>query len=83
MTRKDYIRLARALGLSLRLTYQDYANNADRELAASAVVKAADRVSAELEQDNPRFDREHFLAVVRGERAADSRPPRRKAEGTE
>lgn len=29
-----------------------------------------------FENDNERFDREHFLAVVRGERGVNSRPPR-------
>jgi hypothetical protein len=27
-------------------------------------------------RDNPAFNREHFLAVVRGERAVTSRPPK-------
>jgi hypothetical protein len=29
-----------------------------------------------FERDNPSFDREHFLAVVRGERSAESHPSR-------
>ena len=29
-----------------------------------------------FERDNSRFNREHFLAVVRGERLVNSRPPR-------
>jgi len=31
-----------------------------------------------LKRDNGRFDREHFLAVVRGERELQSRPPKAK-----
>ena len=33
--------------------------------------------------DNPRFDREHFLAVVRGERDLNSRPARKQAAQAE
>lgn len=29
-----------------------------------------------FQKDNERFNREHFLAVVRGERPVNSRPPR-------
>ena len=37
----------------------------------------ARRLATEIfERDNSRFNREHFLAVVRGERAVNSRPPR-------
>ena len=33
-------------------------------------------IANELSDDNPRFNRSHFLAVVRGEKALESRPPR-------
>jgi len=36
-------------------------------------------IAAMLKRDNSRFDREHFLAVVRGERELQSRPPRKAA----
>ena len=36
-----------------------------------------DRALAEMfRKDNPAFDRDHFLAVIRGERDINSRPPR-------
>ena len=39
--------------------------------------QAARLIADELAADNPRFDREHFLAVVRGERDLNSRPGRK------
>jgi len=35
-----------------------------------------ERITGALFADNPRFNREHFLAVVRGERDLNSRPKR-------
>lgn len=35
-----------------------------------------ERICGALYADNPRFSREHFLAVVRGERNLNSRPSR-------
>ena len=75
MTRKDYILIAKAL----RYAYVD-----DRPIASSripdhekGVLYAASRIAIELAEDNPRFDRDHFLAVVRGEKPLDSRPSRK------
>jgi len=80
MTRKDYILIANALRYDLGLAR----NRMLREDTATYGIEyAAEGLAVALASDNPRFDREHFLAVVRGERAADSRPPRRKMEGTE
>jgi hypothetical protein len=60
MTRKDYIAIAEAMRYGLG------------SLQADTSVHLAEAMHA----DNPRFDREHFLAVVRGERNLKSRPPR-------
>ena len=68
MARKDYIRIAKAFY---------YARNWEQVKEANAVVlieRLAQVVADELADDNPRFDREHFLAVVRGEKALESKP---------
>ncbi len=66
MTRKDYILIARALrGARIVCTVQE---------AKDGVDYAALNMVTELSRDNPRFDRDHFLAVVRGEKALTSRP---------
>jgi len=39
--------------------------------------KAAQSVAYAFGKDNPKFDAEHFLAMVRGERPLDSRPTRK------
>ena len=72
MTRKDYILLARALHERL-----DFERNVKtNKTPVEAIYVTARRISDALRADNPRFDREHFLAVVRGEKALESRPPR-------
>ena len=72
MTRKDYILIAEVLRIEfLNAGYQEFEEcimNVSREMADM------------LHRDNPRFDREHFLAVVRGERELQSRPPRKSLE---
>jgi hypothetical protein len=40
------------------------------------IDELAEHLAVEFEHDNSRFNREHFLAVVRGERPVMSRPPR-------
>lgn len=42
----------------------------------NGVGDAAGFIADALELDNPRFHHGHFLAVVRGEREINSRPPR-------
>lgn len=52
-------------------------NSAHADVVVGQIAEAlADLFAA----DNPNFDREHFMAVVRGERAPNSRPPRRPRE---
>jgi hypothetical protein len=82
MTRKDYILIAEAIRVP---NYHDTAEileaEEDDKDFACGVGEGIDKVTAALcdafERDNPRFNREHFLAVVRGEKALESRPARR------
>lgn len=53
-----------------------YAIEASYRERQSAVYFAAGEMARRLKGDNPIFDADHFLAVVRGEREIDSRPPR-------
>jgi hypothetical protein len=69
MTRKDYVLIADAL----REYYQHVPENGMKLL----VGEVAANVAEHLKRDNPRFDREHFLAVVRGEKPLQSRPERK------
>jgi hypothetical protein len=78
MSRKDYILIARAL----RYAYKDDAPvsspfGANIREHQRTVIMAASRIAIELEGNNPHFNREHFLAVVRGEKDLNSRPARR------
>lgn len=67
MTRKDYILIADGLRHA-------YATAPGLEIPV--VSNVAYQVAIKLETDNPRFNREHFLAVVRGEKDLNSRPGR-------
>ena len=69
MTRKDYVRIARAL----RKACSD-----DHPLYLPGVYEASDYIAVELKEDNPSFDTEHFFAVVRGDKPPESRPLRKK-----
>ena len=74
MTRKDYILIAGALRNEYEKTTKDF---------RLGVNCAAQRIANVLAADNPRFDREHFLSVVRGERELNSKPPKRAVESDE
>jgi len=71
MSRKDYILIAEVF----RIEYQNTGLFANKR-AQSAIASLASELCDALHADNPRFNREHFLAVVRGERALTSRPAR-------
>ena len=73
MTRKDYILIARAL--LVNSDKYDSVHSIGRE-RKDAVLEVAQSIAAELKYESPRFNREHFLAVVRGEKGLASRPPR-------
>ncbi len=71
MTRRDYILLADALRIPANsMSKPTY----EREL--SGVQMAALAIADALERDNSRFNREHFLSVVHGEKDLHSRPSR-------
>jgi len=70
VTRRDYIHIARAL----MQTVERYETGDDKR---QAVLLAARAIANECQLDNPRFNAEHFLAVVRGERDLYSRPSRK------
>jgi len=71
LTRKDYIAIAEALRQARGMDGQS-----GKHIAA--VECATDFIADAMAADNPRFDRNHFLKVVRGERELQSRPPRNK-----
>jgi hypothetical protein len=80
MTRKNYIVIASAL----RDAYQKEEMNNNYTVQGEpsrtnmqALETASCAIAAALRIDNHRFDRDHFLAVVRGERSLTSRPSRK------
>jgi len=71
MTRKDYIAIAGAL----QHARNDAIANADRDASHFGYnFPEAKYIADVLAADNSRFNRDHFLAVVRGEKALTSRP---------
>jgi hypothetical protein len=76
MTRKDYIAIAEAMRYGLGSLQADTSVSITRCEAVIAQEHFAAHLAEAMHADNPRFDREHFLAVVRGERNLKSRPPR-------
>lgn len=80
MTRKDYIILAEALRIQFRRS-TNHPSLLSTE--GDGVYIAACKIADALQRDNSRFNREHFLAVVCGEKDLHSRPARngRKSSG--
>jgi hypothetical protein len=74
MTRKDYILIANAL----REALTDGVGGAN-ENEKEGIHIAASHLANALPYDNPRFNSEHFLSVVRGEKDLNSKPARRRA----
>lgn len=85
MTRKDYIVIADAL----RTAHKDACASKDADTSKTntyqhghvcgaivGISDAASLIADVLQSDNPRFDREHFMAVVRGQKELLSRPAR-------
>jgi hypothetical protein len=58
MTRKDYVRIARALELSSPIV-----NHSSDLKAGWAWMTAVEHIVLELQGDNPRFDKERFLTA--------------------
>ncbi len=80
MTRKDYIVIASAL----RDAYQKEEMNNKYVIQGDPTRTNLEGLetpscckAAALRVDNDRFDRDHFLAVVRGEKGLNSRPSRK------
>ena len=79
MTRKDYIAIAKVLAERHYCLREDLSlDSRERRDRLWELELTADNLTYMFADDNPRFDREHFLAVVRGERALESRPPRKR-----
>lgn len=79
MTRKDYILIVRALRNAAVVSNWDTNRTwciHEQLVARYGVIAAAEYIANELHDDNPRFERELFLSVVRGEKEVMSRPPR-------
>jgi hypothetical protein len=66
MTRKDYIIIAEALRVSRKMVATDE--------MVRGIDDAVESLTINLKTDNPRFDKPHFVAVVRGEKDLRSRP---------
>lgn len=87
MTRKDYILIAEALRQAANALngYDRYERIPLTEESKVQIANESGRtvtrfLADALSQDNPRFDREHFLAVVRGEKELNSRPSSKNTE---
>lgn len=76
MTRKDYVLLATTLNKASQIHVQD---DFQRGKVAGVAV-AAEFIADALASDNKRFDRAHFIAVVRGDKAPNSKPERKNTE---
>lgn len=87
MTRKDYILLAEALRIQRHnaVIVHESAKRVKGSTNPPAyecgvmngIDYATDEIADALARDNARFDKDHFVAVVRGERDLHSRPPRK------
>jgi hypothetical protein len=80
MTRCDYIRIAEALRFARghAMAASRGRDGVERENAIRheliGVMAAAEYLANALQADNSRFNRSHFLAVIRGEKDLYSRP---------
>ena len=80
MTRKNYIVIASALRNAYQKEEMDNKYTTQGETPRTnmqGVETAACCIAAALHVDSDRFDRDHFLAVVRGEKGLNSRPSRK------
>ena len=66
MTRKDYIRIAEALRHARGHAKASLPDQIATTL--TGVVVATEYIANAMQDDNPRFNRQHFIAVVRGEK---------------
>ena len=68
MTRKDYILIAEGFRVARSTSATDE--------MIRGLDGAVEFVAVQLKRDNPRFDKQHFFAVIRGEKELLSRPSR-------
>ena len=76
MTRKDYFLIAETLGNAMKWAepwtgQQSRIEHTNRHMTVNWI---AEKMASALQDDNPRFDRTHFLAIVRGEKELTSKP---------
>jgi hypothetical protein len=79
MTRKDYIILAEVLRVEYnvaRLAEKAIVCGGTARVQREAIEKIALELCDSLHRDNPRFNSEHFMAVVRCEKDLQSHPKR-------
>jgi hypothetical protein len=84
MTRKDYILLAEVLRVQYRRALNTIAACAEdktlclftAEKNAQVILELAEEMADSLHHDNARFRKDHFLAVVRGQKELNSKPSR-------
>ena len=90
MTRKDYILIAEVLRIQYLDSKRTYDGLRTALLAEAPSVslaltqvntinRVAEDLADSLVRENPRFNNEHFMAVVHGEKGLMSRPIRRAA----
>lgn len=79
MTRKDYILIASALRIARKDAPELAVLELHKELTLHGVNVAVERIADAIKASNPAFDREHFLAVVRGEKEVNSKPEGKKS----
>ena len=83
-TKKHYQAVARLLSIRLNTLKADYGNLPpatihDHEIQGrkAEIMVLAENFAHHFGCDNPRFDRDLFLAVVRGEKPVTARPARK------
>ncbi len=76
MTRKDYILIAEALQISLKDWETAAPTSLMRNSPKTILINTFQNIASALANDNPRFDGNHFLAVIHGEKSLTSRPRR-------
>lgn len=76
-TRKDYILVAGVLAEAYRNAVHEMSFDGSKGYALNGIGCAATSLANAFAADNSRFDRDHFLAVVRGEKSLTSRPAKK------
>jgi hypothetical protein len=61
--------------LIAKVFHNEYAQSGTNGTERTLIFVLAEALAQELRHDNPAFNYEHFLAVVKGEAEVDSKPP--------